>query len=212
MGSVPCYLVRILDHDLMSPEDQPPKPILIHPAANERGMTELHFAAYCNDAEAVASLLNGGATVGHRPPPASSRPARHPGRTGNSPKPARNERTPLTRLTGFAKEILPVPSSQPPVPIGLAAALWVVRDGRRRPTRLAGCLQLDAVGPNVSHRNVANPHTDRSAALRPLPLHMNWRRRRLPSALSSTARSKRTVWPGWGVKPSVAKGMAACRR
>ncbi len=47
----------------MSQENQPPKPILIHPTAGERGMTDLHFAAYCNDAEAVASLLSSGAAV-----------------------------------------------------------------------------------------------------------------------------------------------------
>ena len=50
----------------MSQEDQPPKPKLIHPTAYERGMTELHFAAYCNDAEQVASLLSIGAAVDAR--------------------------------------------------------------------------------------------------------------------------------------------------
>jgi hypothetical protein len=52
--------------DVMSQEDQPPKPALIHPTAYERGMTELHFAAYGNDAERVASLLSMGAAADAR--------------------------------------------------------------------------------------------------------------------------------------------------
>lgn len=50
----------------MSEEDFPTKPVLIRPAAGERGMSDLHFAAYLNDGEAVAALLGDGAEVDAR--------------------------------------------------------------------------------------------------------------------------------------------------
>lgn len=39
------------------PNDQPCKPTLITPAPGYRGMTELHYAAYCNDADEVRAQL-----------------------------------------------------------------------------------------------------------------------------------------------------------
>jgi 26S proteasome non-ATPase regulatory subunit 10 len=47
----------------MSQHQKPAKPVLIHPTAGERGMTELHHAAYRNDPEAVAAQLRLGVPV-----------------------------------------------------------------------------------------------------------------------------------------------------
>jgi ankyrin repeat protein len=43
-----------------------PKPAYFRPAAGERRMTELHFAAYCNDVDAVQEQLAAGAAVDAR--------------------------------------------------------------------------------------------------------------------------------------------------
>ena len=47
----------------MSHEDSPAKPILVTPTAGKRGMTELHYAAYCNDLDAVLEHLSSGTPV-----------------------------------------------------------------------------------------------------------------------------------------------------
>lgn len=47
----------------MSENKQPTKPNLIIPTAGQRGMTELHHAAYCNDPEAVRAQLRRGVAV-----------------------------------------------------------------------------------------------------------------------------------------------------
>jgi len=44
-------------------EEQPIKPTLVTPAAGQRGMTELHYAAYCNDPESVRVQLQLGVAV-----------------------------------------------------------------------------------------------------------------------------------------------------
>lgn len=47
----------------MSEQNQTNKPKLDHPAAGQRGMTELHYAAYCNDPYAVRVQLQQGVSV-----------------------------------------------------------------------------------------------------------------------------------------------------
>jgi ankyrin repeat protein len=41
----------------MSKEDPIAKPVYVRPAPGERGMTDLHYAAYCNDPDAVLDQL-----------------------------------------------------------------------------------------------------------------------------------------------------------
>ena len=48
---------------VMSQEKMPNKPVLIHPMAGKRGMTELHYAAYSNDLDAVRDQLRSGVPV-----------------------------------------------------------------------------------------------------------------------------------------------------
>jgi ankyrin repeat protein len=50
----------------MSRKEIPSKPTLIHPTAGVRGMTELHYVAYCNDYDAVLSQLKNGAPIDAR--------------------------------------------------------------------------------------------------------------------------------------------------
>ena len=57
--------------------------------------------------------------------------------------------------------------------------------------------------------NTARPQWVRSPLLRSVPFHMSCLRRRRPSALSSTPRSKRTFMPSFGTKPSASNGIAA---
>lgn len=47
----------------MSQEDIPAKPLFVRPVAGERGMTALHYAAYCNDPDAVLDQLRSGSSV-----------------------------------------------------------------------------------------------------------------------------------------------------
>jgi ankyrin repeat protein len=47
----------------MSQEEPPAKPIYVCPTAGERGMTELHYAAYLNDPDAVRKQLQLGVSV-----------------------------------------------------------------------------------------------------------------------------------------------------
>lgn len=47
----------------MSRNEQPIRPTLITPTPGQRGMTELHYAAYCNDAHEVRAQLRKGALV-----------------------------------------------------------------------------------------------------------------------------------------------------
>src|SRR5580704_16119289 len=47
----------------MSQENPKTKPTLVTPTAGQRGMTELHYAAYCNDADEVRAQLRRGAYV-----------------------------------------------------------------------------------------------------------------------------------------------------
>ncbi len=47
----------------MERESQDGKPTLIVPAAGQRGMTELHYAAYCNDADEIRAQLRMGVSA-----------------------------------------------------------------------------------------------------------------------------------------------------
>jgi ankyrin repeat protein len=47
----------------MSQDQTPAKPLLVTPAAGERGMTALHYAAYCNEPDAVLDQLRSGGSV-----------------------------------------------------------------------------------------------------------------------------------------------------
>ena len=47
----------------MSQDDPLSRPTLITPTAGQRGMTELHYAAYCNDADEVRDQLRRGVYV-----------------------------------------------------------------------------------------------------------------------------------------------------
>ena len=47
----------------MSISDQTAKSTLVTPRPGRRGMTELHYAAYCNDADKVSSEIQNGASV-----------------------------------------------------------------------------------------------------------------------------------------------------
>jgi ankyrin repeat protein len=47
----------------MSQEESPDKPKLIVPRPGQRGMTELHYAAYCNDPDAVRAQLQLGGPI-----------------------------------------------------------------------------------------------------------------------------------------------------
>ena len=44
-------------------DNQQGKPTLIHPAAGQRGMTELHYASYCNDPDGVRAQLRMGVSA-----------------------------------------------------------------------------------------------------------------------------------------------------
>jgi len=47
----------------MPEENQPAKPTLITPTAGERGMTDLHYAAYCNEPEDIRAELKAGSAI-----------------------------------------------------------------------------------------------------------------------------------------------------
>ena len=47
----------------MEQPERDSKPVLIVPAAGQRGMTELHYAAYCNDPDDVRAQLSQGVPV-----------------------------------------------------------------------------------------------------------------------------------------------------
>jgi len=47
----------------MHKEEKPVKPVYIVPMAGKRGMTALHYAAYCNDPDAVREQLKSGVLV-----------------------------------------------------------------------------------------------------------------------------------------------------